>query len=142
MLREERGLKRGDLAEDAGISYTHLAEIENAKKRPSASVLAAIAEALDLRPFEIMALADALASGDRSIAREAVYRMGDPSRTDALMLESSAPPPAVRAMPARERRASSDQNLTQLIELARELDPEDLEALLDLARHLSQRKRS
>ena len=145
VLREERGLKRGDLAEDAGISYTHLAEIENAKKRPSASVLGSIAEALDVRPFEVMALADSLASGETSIAREAVYRLGETSRSGAMLMDpppppaAAAPAPSRRAMPARQRRGGTDQALTQLIELAKELPAEDLEAVLQLARHLAQR---
>jgi transcriptional regulator with XRE-family HTH domain len=58
VLRTERGLARKDLAEAAGISYPYLSEIETGKKRPSSKALFAVAEALEVRPAELLALSD------------------------------------------------------------------------------------
>jgi transcriptional regulator with XRE-family HTH domain len=61
VLRAERGLERKDLALRAGTSYPYLSEIEAGKKRPSAHTLLALAQALDVRPHELIALAESLA---------------------------------------------------------------------------------
>lgn len=46
VYREHRGLRRGELAEKAGISQGYLSEIESGKKSGSLSVLTRIAAAL------------------------------------------------------------------------------------------------
>lgn len=56
-LRGERGWKRKDLVEAAGISYPFLAEVENGNKRPSMTKLNDIAEALGMTSSELMARA-------------------------------------------------------------------------------------
>ena len=53
-LREERGWKRKDLVEEAGISYPFLAEVENGNKRPSMAKLGDIAAAFDMSPGALM----------------------------------------------------------------------------------------
>jgi DNA-binding XRE family transcriptional regulator len=58
VLRVERGMQRKDLAERSGVSYPYLSEIENGKKRPSSESLLAIANALGLRPSELMERAE------------------------------------------------------------------------------------
>lgn len=141
VAREERGLRRADLAEQAGISYTHLAEVENGKKNPSPSALRAVAAALEVRPFELMALADALGEERGSITRAAIREQV--TREVPAMLE---PPdraegemrmfPAVAAPPSRGERMSL---LDQLLASAKDLPPEDLQQLVDLARRLRQR---
>ena len=62
MLRTERGMERKDLAEAAGLSYAYLSEIETGKKRGSSKALYVIAEALGVRPSEILVLGDRYAS--------------------------------------------------------------------------------
>ncbi len=53
-LRAQRGLDRKSLAALAEVSYPYLSEIENGKKRPSARALLAIAQALGVRPYELL----------------------------------------------------------------------------------------
>jgi transcriptional regulator with XRE-family HTH domain len=56
--RLERGKKRADLKERAGISYAYLAEIENGTKSPSLRVIQALAAALDLKASQLLARAE------------------------------------------------------------------------------------
>src|SRR5215203_4017900 len=64
MRRAELGLKRNDLRDLSSLSYPYLAELENSTKRPSQSALSAIAEALQLRPSELLERAEALLAGE------------------------------------------------------------------------------
>jgi transcriptional regulator with XRE-family HTH domain len=64
MRRAELGLKRNDLRDRSSLSYPYLAELEHGTKRASQSALAAIAEALDLRPSELLERAEALVAGE------------------------------------------------------------------------------
>ena len=52
--REHRGMTRRQLAEAAGISLTHLSQIESGKRRGSDKVLAAIAGELGLQPDDLV----------------------------------------------------------------------------------------
>jgi hypothetical protein len=61
--RAERGMKRGHLAESAGVSYPYLSELENGTKRGSTQKLAQIADALGLTSSQLLARAEALARG-------------------------------------------------------------------------------
>lgn len=58
--RAARGLTRQELAEQAGLSYPYLSEIENGSKRASSRALVQIAEALGLNPSALMATAERL----------------------------------------------------------------------------------
>jgi transcriptional regulator with XRE-family HTH domain len=62
--RIEQGMKRSDLAEATGLSYTFLSEIERGIKRGSEKSLYLIAEALGMRPSELLLRAEILS--DRS----------------------------------------------------------------------------
>src|SRR5215210_2304536 len=64
MRRAELGMKRNDLRDLSSLSYPYLAELEHGTKRPSQSALSAIAEALQLRPSELLERAEALLAGD------------------------------------------------------------------------------
>src|SRR4051812_29246198 len=90
VLRTERGMERKELAEAAGLSYPYLSEIETGRKRPSSKALFVIAEALGVRPSEVLALGD---------------RYG--GRTSS----SSGPPPAsvAQALPAMPMAAAPSQ---------------------------------
>lgn len=62
----ELGLKRNDLRDRSSLSYPYIAELEHGTKRPSQAALAAIAEALELRPSELLERAERLAEGATS----------------------------------------------------------------------------
>lgn len=65
VLRAHRGQSRRELALAAGLSYTYLAEIENGRKRLSARALLYVARGLNVRPYEILSMAEAWAQEDR-----------------------------------------------------------------------------
>jgi transcriptional regulator with XRE-family HTH domain len=56
--RAELGLKRKDLARLASLSYPYLSELENGSKAPSAKALGQLADALQLSPAHLLALAE------------------------------------------------------------------------------------
>src|SRR5215211_8049217 len=64
MRRAELGLKRNDLRDRSSLSYPYIAELEHGAKRPSQSALSAIAQALELRPSELLERAEALFAGE------------------------------------------------------------------------------
>ena len=55
-LRNKRGVSQDVLSGFAGIARTHLTMIENGKKRANLETLWKIANALDMRPSELVAL--------------------------------------------------------------------------------------
>jgi transcriptional regulator with XRE-family HTH domain len=85
--RVERDVSRGELAEEAGLSYTYVSEIENGTKQASSKALHRVAEALGLEAHELMASA-ATWESDRPPA-------------DAAMVPP--PPPAARRAHNPER---------------------------------------
>lgn len=65
-LRKERGLSQRELAARAGIDFTYLSKIENARMEPpSEKVILNMAEALDTDPDELMLLAGKIPSDIR-----------------------------------------------------------------------------
>jgi len=156
-LRAERGLKRQRLAEDAGLSYAYLAEIENGKKEPSTRVLDAIARALGIRLPELMEVAESLQTmveetEDELMALEVARA---PERGPLMARRLSAPDrtwfhrpaePAAEGPTKSEGQSfamritpgtQSGDMLDELQQLASRLPPEDLERLLEIARRLS-----
>lgn len=79
--RAELGLSRTDLSEGAGVSYTFLTEIEKGMKAPSARSLGSLADALGMRPHELLERADAVPPGP-----------GEPAL--AMAVPASAPAPS------------------------------------------------
>lgn len=59
--RVELGMSRNDLRDRCGLSYPYIAELEKGRKTPSGKALDAIATALQMRPHELLARAEALA---------------------------------------------------------------------------------
>jgi len=81
VLRTERGLSRRDLAERSGVSYPYLSEIENGKKRASSKALLSIADALGVRPSELMGTAEPWAEApDAPDAPERTFASSQPER--------------------------------------------------------------
>lgn len=52
--RKERGLKQHDLAEKAGLSEKFLSDIESGRRWGKYDTLVAIANALNIEPFELL----------------------------------------------------------------------------------------
>ncbi|MEE3410565.1 MAG: helix-turn-helix transcriptional regulator [Treponema sp.] len=52
--RKERGLKQHDLAEKAGLSEKFLSDIESGRRWGKYDTLVAIANALEIEPFELL----------------------------------------------------------------------------------------
>jgi transcriptional regulator with XRE-family HTH domain len=105
VLRTERGLERKDLAGAAGMSYAYLSEIETGKKRPSSKALFVIAEALGVRPAELLALGDRYAGGPAGAAPSSARPSDPPQRLAAPPPPASRPSPVAAASePAAEWR--------------------------------------
>jgi transcriptional regulator with XRE-family HTH domain len=147
VLRTDRGLDRRELAEEVGISYSYLTEIENGNKPPSSTVLAAIAAALDVQLHELIAAAETRVWRE-AMREEELMPSSDARRlnqtlalSDAWSDSAPAPPRPRRAPYGRERtvqlRSSQPDTLWELQELLDRLSPEDLARVLDLARRLA-----
>lgn len=54
-LRKKRGVSQEVLSGLAGIARTHLTMIENGQKKPNLETIWRLAEALDMRPSELVA---------------------------------------------------------------------------------------
>ena len=57
-LRREKGLSQEVLSGLAGIARTHLSMIENGTMKASIETVSKIAQALELRPSELLALVE------------------------------------------------------------------------------------
>jgi transcriptional regulator with XRE-family HTH domain len=161
-LRTARGLERKELADRAGISYPYLSEIEGGKKRPSSQTLLAVAEALAIRPHELMALAETLAN-DR-VADAAGAEVAEPPAAPAPAAAMDGPEPrrasrffhapapasvvapSQHAVPAPNaplsQRTGPPRTLAAVVHELRgyleRMAADDVERVLDLARRLSQ----
>jgi hypothetical protein len=119
-------------------------------RTPSSRALQSIADALDMTPSELLAMADHVADGS---PQEAVQAASGPAASHPDDRERSrwftspsqeAPPPALAAMsamsapggppPSQER--PTDQDLAQLVTLASNLTTSDVRLLIELARRL------
>lgn len=145
VIRTERGMNRKELAEVSGVSYPYLSEIESGRKTPSSKVMQQVADALRVRPSDLMVEADRLAIG------AGAWRRADQAADAALM---AAPPlPAGWAdepMSAKqafaegkpssswgpEKRPASKDRIYLLQRLIRELKGDDVELLIDMAQKL------
>ena len=156
VLRTDLGIDRRTLAQEAGISYSYLTEIENGNKPPSSSVLGPIASALGMRLSQLIQAAEdrvetAELAQERSPAHDSLSAAGPAAARreteageslpvlDRFELELRAAPSRQYAMrpsfrgPNRNLRSA----LMELEALLPSLSPEDLERLLDFARRLS-----
>ena len=157
VLRVERGLERKDLAARSGLSYPYLSEIESGKKRASSQALLAIAQALGVRPHELLATAEALARRDEPADVEgyAASTVGphaaNPPSPARFFHAAEAAPPAyapspeplaqpTSSAPAPAERSTGGSLATVLAELRWRLErmaSDDVARLLDLARRLT-----
>ncbi len=145
LLRVDRDIDRKDLADEAGISYSYLSAIENGTKTPSARLLYSLAQAFGLRDDELLAMArDRIAPSTTAppAATTALTSLAPPPMAAA----AAAPPPAPAGGPRLFRRARAapepatppaEERAEELAELLARLDPDDAQAVLDLARRLA-----
>ena len=144
-LRRERGMTREALADVSGVSASYLFEIERGLKRPSTDVLAKIAAALGMAPSELLAYVETrsgVPAADAS-ASELVTRVAAEPR--APFAPSAAWPKGTTiqhsALLAEHAEGPADIRLLELlVNLARRLEPDDLNLLVDLARRLAEKR--
>jgi DNA-binding Xre family transcriptional regulator len=122
VLRTERQMERKDLADASGVSYPYLSEIENGRKRASTQALESIAQALGVRPHQLLAWAEA-----RTLSAE----RGRPEAP--AMMAASAPMPSRSPMPGGFRQEA----IAELVGLIEQLSAQAVERVLDLARRLA-----
>jgi len=156
-VRTLSDLSRRELAQQAGLSYSYLAEIENGAKQPSFRALTALSEALGLTVSQLLQQAYELERSEPGPSAGAgpsllpldpehfarLRRLLAPeelSRRQAIvrklqsgLLEESEP---VAAAPRAEEE-DAESLLQELRELLALLTPEDRERVLDLARRLA-----
>jgi len=127
VLRTDQGLDRAELAEASGLSYPYLSEIENGKKRPSSRALEGIAEALGMRPHELMASAESrmpvMSDSDAMVA-------GAPAPERRSWFRSTGPEPLYSM-------AAEPSARDELVALIDRLSPDDQRLLLDVVRRLT-----
>ncbi len=146
VLRVEQGWSRKELAERSGISVSYVSEIENGRKPPSSSVLVRVAEALGLRP------SDLLAHAEQRMPATTSRWSADPSRAERRdsprpsrgtwfhePTTSSAPAGDDTQAPTLPDAVGSDLVLAQQVmcELLARMIPDDRARLLDMARRLA-----
>jgi transcriptional regulator with XRE-family HTH domain len=142
VLRTDRGVERKDLADKAGISYSHLASIESGQKQPSPQVLTALAEALGLATHELLESVE-------SRRRRNLRPSADPWW---LTGESAASPAPMMAAPARVGRTPVPDDtpidpigfadfVAEITDLTAPMGPKERSVILDLARRLGARHR-
>ena len=151
VFRTGRDISRRDLAERAGLSYSYLSEIENGTKQPSSKALSAIAEALDLPSYELMAAAETWRDGftptelDDSITPRMTRRRLMPPDEEPRYVEPwpSRPRRLLRGLLGAEREvrrelaSPSSARISELVGLFSDLAPEDQERVLDMVRRLA-----
>ena len=142
VIRTEQGLERRELADQAGISYSYLAEIENGNKPPSSKVLMALADVLDVRPAQLHAAADSLREGMR-----ADYSTRSRLTDIAASAERAWSPNVLHRMaPEPERQRSSapsvpperQRTLDQLRRHMEHMTDDDLEMMLSIVQRFGQ----
>ena len=142
VIRTQQRLERKQLAEAAGVSYAYLSDIETGRGRPSSGALLAIAEALGMAPHELMFAAE----GNQVSRGEVHGRLPEPETMAAPSLRrasrgswfSAAEPPASVLMDALPAGSDARAELAAAID---ELDPEDLEMVLDLVHRIQGKRR-
>ena len=138
-LREQRGMTREALASAAGISPSYLYEVERGLKRPSTDVLAQLAAAFGMLPSQVLEYIETQPPPPAERAFSASHHpIAEPGHRQRWVRRRG-----VHAEFAMMDHFSDPDNptLRMLLSVARELDDDDLRALLDLANHLRAKRR-
>jgi transcriptional regulator with XRE-family HTH domain len=137
VLRTEQRIDRRALAERIGISYSYLAGIENGKKKPSSSVLLALAEALGLRSHELLAEAEARVRPAPPPAAAAAPASPRGRSLFAPLSRAVADRPEENVSePEPEGPADAAGTVEELAELTARLHEDDRRFLLQMARRM------
>ncbi len=85
--RRELGLSRRDLAEQSGLSYPYVSQLETGDREPALKTMRALAPVLDVRPEELAALQSA--RGSRITSLPSSSRSASSRRTSRSILTAS-----------------------------------------------------
>lgn len=139
-LREQRRMSREALAEAAGISASYLYEVERGLKRPSTDVLAKLAAALGMLPSQVLEYMERQMAPPAA-GRPNVYAIAAPaSRREWAAALVRAEPEGPTESSSTSLTPSPNPTLGTLMSVAQDLDEEDLNVLLQLARRLREKK--
>jgi len=159
VARTSRGIGRRELAERTGLSYPYLSEIETGKKQGSSRAMMLIAEALGLRPHQLLEMGESLQSRDWDGVAEPSAQVNKEVRASwfggqgpisnaamddrVVMAMSAEPPPPAggRTRGPRESRSNIGQQKIDkrrdLHGLVDQLADDDVETVLGLVLRLT-----
>lgn len=143
VLRTDRGMERKDLADRAGLSYSHLAAIEAGQKQPSPQALVSIADALGMRSAELLESVQQRRERNVRAGADPWWLTGE-QRVDAAAAPFASAPSARQATPPPQRpwgSADLADFIRELTDLAEHLGEKERAAILHLARTLASRER-
>jgi len=140
LYRTAWDMSRKELAEKAGLSYSYVSEIENGGKHPSTKALHLIARALDTSPARLMDASEDLPELTGTLlARESGAPYLESRRQSGARARQrrwlDAPSPISQVVKDAPWDDLHDV-LGELERLLAELEPDDRERVLDLARRL------
>ncbi len=84
--RRELGLSRRDLAEQSGLSYPYVSQLETGDREPALKTMRALAPVLDVRPEELAAL---VAGGDWATTGTSSYASAPERMAPSLSMSES-----------------------------------------------------
>lgn len=142
VLRTDRGIERKDLADRAGISYSHLASIEAGQKQPSPQVLTALAEALGMAGHELLESVESRRRRNLRPSSDPWWLTGEAAAPAPM----AAPPVAARTPAPTGTEPTIDPAgfadfVAELTDLTAPMGPKERSVILDLARRLGERYR-
>ncbi len=142
VLRTDRGIERKDLADRAGLSYSHLASIETGQKQPSQTALVAIAEALGLRSHELLASVEERRDRTQRSGGDPWWLTGaKPARSMAMPMTAAAPPLSGSIPPRPDATGDLSSFIREITDLAERLLPRERDTILNVARKLAHQRR-
>ena len=139
-MREELGLDRKELAEEAGISYSYLSAIESGQKLPSGTVQTSLAAALAEEPSELLARANGeleVQPMERSALRNVAASMVRADMDPGDIAPAAAMSARSMMAPSPEPGVSPSGALAELQSLIPSLSPEDAAMVVSMARRLA-----
>lgn len=142
VLRTDRGIERKDLADQAGISYSHLASIEAGQKQPSPQVLTAIAAALGMASHELLESVEYRRRRNLRPNSDPWWLTGEPAAVaPAPMTVARAVRQGLRPEAVSPDAADLAAFVAEITDLAAQMGPKERLLLLDTARQFAGRYR-
>ncbi len=134
--RSALGMKRGELAARAGVSYPYLSELENGTKRGSTQKVAQIAEALGLTGSQLLARAEALTADPLAAATGAPppgpgQHAVEPARSAVRAPGTGSGADGVRAMRFLGSWRTGSEQEEELVERIAAIVRREIDAWLD-----------